>query len=184
MRESRRSTQQNLAGQLLLAHPAMHDPNFRRTVVLMSAHSDDGAMGVVLNRPVGKHLGQFNGQFALGALSNVPVFRGGPVQTEQLLLAAWQFRPDGFKLYFGLEPEKAEQLRADEGMELRAFLGYSGWTKGQLENELRHKTWVVAPVPGDLLQYPQDVGLWRTVLGGMSADWKVLAGEPDDPEAN
>jgi putative transcriptional regulator len=191
MRERRKSTKESLAGQLLLAHPAMRDPNFGRTVILMSAHDEGGAMGVILNRPLGKHLGELNGEFALGTLSDVPVFQGGPVKTEQLLLAAWQFRPDGFKLYFGIEPGKAEQLRADEGLHLRAFLGYSGWDgrsaahpDGQLENELKQKTWIVAPVSGDLLQHAQGVELWRTVLGSMGPQWKLLAGEPDDPAAN
>jgi putative transcriptional regulator len=184
MRERRKSTKESLAGQLLLAHPAMRDPNFSRSVVLMSAHDDGGAMGVILNRPLGKHLGELNGDFALGALSDVPVFQGGPMKTEQLLLAAWQFRPDGFKLYFGIEPGKAEQLRSDEGLHLRAFLGYSGWTGGQLENELKQKTWIVTPVPGDLLQHAQGVELWRAVLGAMGPEWKLLAGEPEDPAAN
>jgi len=184
MRERRESTKESLAGQLLLAHPAMRDPNFRRTVVLMSAHGEEGAMGVVLNRPFGRPLGQLNGQFALGTLSDVPVFHGGPVQTEQLILAAWQFRPDGFKLYFGIEPEKAEQLRSEEGLHLRAFLGYSGWTSGQLESELKQNTWVIASMPEDLMQKPQDTGLWRAVLGGMSPEWKLLADEPDNPEEN
>lgn len=184
MRELHKSTKESLAGQLLLAHPAMRDSNFRRTVVLMSAHGDDGAMGVVLNRPLGRRLGQLNGQFALGGLSDVPVFRGGPVQTEQIILAAWQFRPDGFKLYFGIEPERAEQLRAEDDLHLRAFLGYSGWTGGQLENELKQNTWVVASMPEDLMQKPQDTGLWRAVLGGMSPEWKLLADEPENPEEN
>jgi putative transcriptional regulator len=192
MRERRQSTKtkeslaakESLAGQLLLAHPAMSDPNFGRTVVLISAHDDGGAMGVVLNRPLGKHLGELNGEFALGALSDVPVFQGGPVKTEQLLLAAWQFRTDGFKLYFGIEPDKAAQLRSDEGLHLRAFLGHSGWSRGQLERELKRNTWVVTPVPGNLLQHSEGVELWRTVLGSMGAGWKLLAGEPDDPAVN
>ena len=110
MRERRKATQQSIAGSLLLAHPAMKDPNFRRSVVLMSAHTTDGAMGVVMNRPVGKRLGELNGEFALGPLAAVPVFTGGPVHPEQLLLVAWQDRDDGFQLHFGIEPEKAGQL--------------------------------------------------------------------------
>src|SRR5471032_3363970 len=132
MRERvKRGKAQSLAGSLLLAHPALSDPNFRHTVILMSAHNSEGAMGVVLNRPFGQRLGELNGEFSLGPLASVPVFRGGPVQTEQLVLAAWQTHDEGFKLYFGIEPEKAAQLATEEGMHLRAFLGYSGWTGGQ-----------------------------------------------------
>ena len=78
----RGKTSVHLAGSLLLAHPAMRDPNFRRSVVLLSAHGDDGAMGVVLNRPLGKQLGDLNAQFAASAIAGVPVYKGGPVQTE------------------------------------------------------------------------------------------------------
>ncbi len=185
MRERvKRTGSKSLAGSLLLAHPALKDPNFRHTVILMSAHNGEGAMGVVLNRPLGKRLGEFNGEFSLGPLASVPVFRGGPVQTEQIVLAAWQTHDEGFKLHFGLEPDKAAQLAAEEGMHLRAFLGYSGWSGGQLEKELKQDTWVVASVPGDLMSHPQDDGLWRAVLGGISLDWRLLADEPEDTGLN
>jgi len=184
MRERRKTTKQSIAGSLLLAHPAMKDPNFRRTVVLMSAHNSDGAMGVVMNRPLGKRLGELNGEFALGALGAVPVFTGGPVQPKQLLLVAWQDREDGFQLHFGIEPDKAIQLASETGAQVRAYLGYSGWSRGQLENELKHNTWVVADIPGDLLQHSQDASLWRTVLSAMGEEWRLLAGEPEDPSRN
>jgi len=141
-------------------------------------------MGLVLNRPTGQRLGELNGDFSLGPLASVPVFRGGPVENEQLILAAWQAHDEGFKLYFGIEPEKASQLVMEDGVELRAFLGYSGWTGGQLEGELEQKTWVVTPVPGDLMQHPQGDGLWRAVLGSINHQWKLLADEPEDPTVN
>ncbi len=184
MRERRSGTKETLAGSLLLAHPAMKDPNFRHSVVLMSAHSAEGAMGVVLNRPLDKRLGELNGEFALGPLAGVALFQGGPVQTEQLLLAAWQARPDGFRLHFGIEPDKAVQLLAEEGTHVRAFLGYSGWSAGQLENEMKHHTWIIADVPEDLLTHAQDDSLWRAVLGRAGAEWRLLADEPENPEAN
>ena len=87
MRQRHSHEQVSLAGSLLLAHPALRDPNFRRSVILMSTHSADGAMGVVLNRPLGKRLGELNGEFALSPLAGVPLFGGGPVEPGQLLLA-------------------------------------------------------------------------------------------------
>jgi len=184
MRERSKISRDTLAGSLLLAHPAMKDPNFRRAVVLMSSHTAEGAMGVVLNRPMGKRLGELSGDFALGPLSSVPLFTGGPVQNEQLVLAAWQTRDDGFRLHFGIEPEKAAQLLEEGDTHLRGFLGYSGWSAGQLENEMSMHTWIVADVPEDLLTHSQDESLWRTVLGREGAEWRLLAGEPDDPEVN
>ena len=184
MRERRKATKSTTAGSLLLAHPALKDPNFRRTVVLMSAHGSDGAMGVVLNRPIGKLLGDLNAEFALGPLASVPLYCGGPVEAKQLLLAAWQTRDDGFQLQFGIEPDKAALLIGEEGTHIRAFLGYSGWTRGQLENELKQNTWIVAEVPVDLLDHPQDDGLWRGVLGGVGQEWRLLADEPEDTSRN
>jgi len=184
MRERRQARKESLAGTLLLAHPAMRDPNFRRAVVLMSVHNAEGAMGVVLNRPLGQRLGELNGEFALGALAGVPLFTGGPVQTEQLLLVAWQPQADGFRLHFGVEPERAGQLVAEEGTQVRAFLGYSGWGGGQLEKELKQNTWIVTDVPADLLVHPQNDRLWRSVLGGLGEEWRLLAEEPEDTSLN
>lgn len=183
MRE-RPTTKETLAGSLLLAHPAMRDPNFRHSVVLMSAHNAEGAMGVVLNRPLSKRLGELSGDFALSPLAPVPLFKGGPVQTDQLILVAWQPHPEGFRLHFGLDPEKAQELLGDEGTHIRGFLGYSGWSAGQLENEMKMRTWIVADIPEDLLTHTQDDSLWRTVLGREGAEWRLLANEPDDPEFN
>ncbi|MEO6875421.1 MAG: YqgE/AlgH family protein [Opitutaceae bacterium] len=184
MRERRKGTKHSIVGSLLLAHPSMKDPNFRRAVVLMSAHNADGAMGVVMNRPLGKRLGELNGEFALGALAGVPLFCGGPVAPEQLLLVAWQDREDGFQLHFGIDPEKAIQLLDDGKTNLRAYLGYSGWSRGQLENELKQDTWIVTDIPGDVLDHSQNDTLWRKVLGGVGEEWKLLAEEPEDTSRN
>ena len=150
----------------------------------MSAHNAEGAMGVVMNRPMGKRLGELNGEFALGPLAGVPLFTGGPVQVQQLVLVAWQIWPGGFRLHFGIEPAKAIQLLADDGTQVRAFLGYSGWSAGQLENEMKHQTWVVADVPDDLLAQTSDESLWRTVLGRAGPEWRLFADEPENPEQN
>lgn len=183
MRE-REISKDTLTGSLLLAHPAMRDPNFRRSVVLMSAHNAEGAMGVVLNRPLGKRLGELTGEFALGPLAGIPLFGGGPVQTDQLVLVAWQAHPEGFRLHFGIDPVKAEELLGEEGAHIRGFLGYSGWSAGQLENEMKMRTWIVTDIPEDLLTHSQDDSLWRAVLSREGAEWRLLANEPDEPELN
>jgi putative transcriptional regulator len=178
------SSSQSLAGSLLLAHPALRDPNFKRAVVLMSAHNEEGAMGVVLNRPLKKKLGDLKGPLALGPLSSAPVFNGGPVQTDQLILVAWQMRDDGFRLHFGIDPEKAGELLAEEGTDVRAFMGYSGWSAGQLENELTSQTWIVTEAPGDLFSQPSGAELWSETLRREGDDWRLLADEPEHPEQN
>jgi len=179
-------TPEDLAGRLLLAHPAMRDPNFARTIVLVSAHNADGALGVVLNRPLGRQLGELSGDFVLTPLAGVPLYRGGPVQPEQLILTAWQFDDDegAFQLHFGIEPGKALELLEQGGVTVRGFLGYSGWGKGQLENEMAHNTWVVSPVDGDALGRNDGVALWRAMLGSLAPELKLLADEPEDPAVN
>lgn len=187
MRERRTARKSaSLAGQLLLSHPALREPTFRRTVVLMSAHDHEGAMGVVLNRPLGRQLAELNPEFALGPLAGVPLYAGGPVQPDQLIIVSWQWLKDegAFQLHFGLEPEKAAELLGTPGVVLRAFLGYAGWSKGQLENEMKHDTWFVATVDGEQLEQADGVALWRNILGSLDPDLKLLANEPDDPTVN
>ncbi|MEI6105679.1 MAG: YqgE/AlgH family protein [Opitutae bacterium] len=183
-RTSRKPT--SLAGQLLLAHPVMRDPHFKRTVILLSAHAPEGAMGVVLNRPLGKQLAEINSSFALGPLAGVPLYAGGPVEPEQLIIVSWQWlkQENAFQLHFGIEPEKAAELIGTPGLTVRAFLGYAGWSKGQLESEMKRDTWFVSPVEGGQLEQADGVALWRNLLGELDPDLKFLAGEPDDPSVN
>ncbi len=174
----------SLAGSLLLAHPALKDSNFRRTVILMTADTKDGAMGVVINRPAGRSLASLGGDFALGPLADVPLYLGGPVQTKQLILAAWQSQPHGFQLHLGIEPEAAGSLLFEPATQVRAYFGYAGWSPGQLKNELKHNTWLVADAPPDLFTQPGDLGLWKSSLAKEGDDWLLMAGEPDDPASN
>ncbi len=176
----------SFAGQLLLAHPALRDENFRRTVILLSVHNGEGAMGVVLNRPLDRQLGELNTEFALGPLAGVPVYCGGPVAPEQLIIVSWQWlEPEkAFQLHFGIEPEKAAELIGTPGVTLRAFLGYSGWGEGQLEKEMKQDTWVVTVVAGGELDQRDGVPLWRSILGSIDPGLRLLAEEPEDPTVN
>ncbi|HEY8932287.1 MAG TPA: YqgE/AlgH family protein [Rariglobus sp.] len=175
-----------LGGSLLLAHPSLRDDNFKRTVILIASHDSEGAMGVVLNRPLEKQLGELNDEFAQSPLSQVPLFAGGPVNPAQVILCVWRPHPDndGFQLMFGIDPEKAGELIHEEGVHMRAFLGYAGWTGGQLEDELQRDTWVVSPLVSELLDDAPDEQLWRDLLGQIDDEWKLLANEPDDPSLN
>lgn len=162
----------------------MRDGNFRRSVVLVSVHTKDGAMGVALNRPLGKRLGEINGAFAYGPLSEIEVYSGGPVQLDQMIMVCWQKRDDGFRLHFGVEPQQAEELVTQEQTVLRAFVGFSGWSAGQLEGELKQNAWVVRPMPSDLMEVKGGPEVWRKFLGELSPEWALLANEPEDPAVN
>ncbi|MGH7995430.1 MAG: YqgE/AlgH family protein [Opitutaceae bacterium] len=184
MRERSSSGQPSLAGSLLLAHPSLRDGNFRRAVILMTADDPKGSMGVVVNRPLSGTLGGLGGEFALGPLASVPLFHGGPVESERLLLAAWRAQAHGFQVQFGIEAERAAALAADNGAQVRAFYGYAGWGAGQLANELKLHTWLVAEAPPDLFSQAGGPELWRASVGRQGAEWKLLADEPEEPNQN
>lgn len=177
-----------LAGHLLLSNPALTDDNFHRTVVLVSQHTAaEGALGVVLNRPLGRDLGEEAEPFAYTALADVPLYVGGPVAPQQVILAAWQASEDGrhFQLYFGVTEEKVLQLRgSDPRPEVRAFLGYAGWTAGQLEAELAAHAWLVVPIDTGLLEELDGVELWKALLAKANPEWRFLAEAPEDPGLN
>lgn len=186
MMKTRRTPKESLAGHLLLAHPVMRDPNFGRAVILMSAHDGDGALGVIINQPLDQRLDDVSNDFALSPLAAVPVYRGGPVETEKLILAAWQWREatQDFELQFGLDIERAQALVQMPNVTMRAFLGYSGWGRGQLENEMKRNTWFVAGPADYNLEAQDGPALWRMILGSLDPELKLLADEPDDPTLN
>ena len=179
---------QVVAGSLLVAHPDLSDQNFRRAVVLVSAHTrEDGALGVILNRPLERTLGEVHGEFAFGPLAGVKLYRGGPVSPEQMLLSAWQWNAEEgiFRLHFGISKEKAEELLQNEpGTEVRGFLGYAGWTGGQLEGELKEKAWVIASIEQPVFEKEEGEGLWKNLLGRVKPELRFRADAPDDPSVN
>ena len=171
----------SLAGQVLLAHPSLEDANFRRTAVLLHHHAArQGALGVVLNRPLGRTLADLDGRFARGPLAAVPAHEGGPVHPDRLALGAWRLAPDGLSdLRFGIDEAAAARLAADPAIRLRAYVGHSGWSAGQLENELRLNAWVVVdldPAAEALAGEP----LWKRWLGRARPDLRLLAESPGD----
>ena len=178
---------ENLTGSLLLAKPGMPDPNFRRTVVLLSAHSKEGALGVIVNRAAGLTIGGLQSDLADGPFSDIPVLDGGPVQRDRLILAAWHSSADAklFKFYFGLDPEKLQALReADPALSARAFRGYAGWSAGQLEAELAREDWIVHPVDPERMAKLDGVELWKSLVGGLSPAHRLSVDLPDDPSLN
>jgi putative transcriptional regulator len=176
-----------LAGSLLVAHPSMQDPNFSRTVILVPVHSrEEGALGVVVNRPSSQTLGELDENFRFSRLAGVPVFKGGPVALDRLILAGWKWSADAerFNLFFGIDEEKALQFaETDPDIRLRAFLGHSGWTGGQLESELAQQAWAVSPVLPELDRFG-GTELWRVVARRLDPRFGLLAEAPDDPSAN
>lgn len=187
MRDIDNSTS-GLSGTLLIAHPTLQDPNFKHTVVLLSMHTEeDGALGVVLNRPLNKSLGDVQTQSTSSLLKDIPIYQGGPVEADRMILAAWKWieAESVFRLYFGLTEDRLEEMvLTDPDIEARGFLGYSGWGEGQLEGEIAEDSWMVSPIDGGALQSVDGDELWRSILGKTSPEIGFMADFPDDPSVN
>lgn len=174
-------------GSLLVAHPSLLDPNFKHSVVLLTAHSDaEGSLGVIVNRPLNQTLGQYEPKLQNAALAQVPMYCGGPVADQQLILVAWKWNPQegSFKLFFGINEAKAEELLVeDPEFELRAFVGHSGWGEGQLDAEIEEGAWVPSLLSPEIESGQADE-IWRSILSQRSAELRILADEPEDPSLN
>ncbi len=176
-------------GKLLIAMPMLEDPNFERTVVLVLDHDDEGALGIVLNRPTGTEVGDVLDGWEVVAAAPAMVFGGGPVEPRAVVGLAVS-RP-------GMEPGHTitsrvrtvdptgdpDELFAEvEGA--RIFAGYAGWGPGQLEEEIDQGAWVVVDArPQDVLAAAPET-LWADVLARQPDQLRLLATFPDDPRLN
>jgi putative transcriptional regulator len=174
---------ETLRGQLLVAAPILHDPNFHRTVVLVAEHGEEGAMGLVLNRPTDTSVDDALPELVPLTGAGEPVYVGGPVALESVLAVAELDDPDdSSELLFGAvgfvqEPD-VPVLRG------RVFVGYAGWSAGQLEAELEEESWLVIPAETDDLFSDDPDGLWSTVLRRQGGPYALLSLMPPDPSLN
>lgn len=178
-----------LSGSILLSHPTLLDPNFFKSILFISAHSEEqGSLGVILNRPLGQTLGELDSSFQNEIFSEVPVFEGGPVEKDKLIVAAWEWleSPSSFKLYFGIDLEKAESLRTENNsIEIACFVGHSGWSPGQLEDELEENAWLVSTLDHELFsKMKQKKKIWKKTVGSINDELRLLADCPDNPDRN
>jgi putative transcriptional regulator len=174
-----------IAGSLLIAHPNLLDPNFRRTILLLPLHDpEEGSFGLVLNRPTDKTVADFLPEEELGRVGDVPVFIGGPVSPEQMSFVALQWRNNSLECKLNLEADEVLELLDQKDVSVRAFVGYSGWGKGQLEEELKQKAWVVQKPDRDLLDVDKCAMLWKQIMSEQGAWFRLLAEAPDDPSLN
>ena len=175
----------SLAGQVLLAHPTLQDPNFRESAVLIHSHdAAEGALGVILNRPLGRALGDVERRFRDGPLAGVPLYVGGPVNVGQMAFGGWRFAARGpARIRYGLDEAEAAELVAAGDFHLRAYVGYAGWSAGQLENEMRLDAWVLHGFDR-LAESAEGVGLWKAWMTRARPDLRLLADSPENPGFN
>jgi putative transcriptional regulator len=178
----------HLQGHLLIASPSLHDPNFRRTVVLVTEHNDEGAAGLVLNRPSPASVSELVPQLEELVEEEEQVWLGGPVQPNAVLVLGEFVDPDDAavplfgSLGFPSLEEPEEVLPATTRR--RVFAGYAGWGAGQLEDELERDDWIVEPARNDdaFTETPDE--LWADVLRRKGGIYELVARMPEDPSVN
>ncbi len=179
---------QSLKGQLLVAGPSLLDPNFRRTVVLVGEHTDEGALGVVLNRA-----SEATVEDAVPELTTLIddaelVHLGGPVQPSAIVVVADFADPEQAGALIlgsvGFLPAEVDPDTLGELRRARVFAGYAGWGPGQLDEELDEGSWIVAPALAEDVFTGDPEELWSDVLRRKGGPFEVLALMPPDPSAN
>src|SRR5206468_6778530 len=176
----------SLAGSLLVARPDMLDPNFRRTVLFISEHDpNEGALGVIINRPLDRQVVDLVSEIPPAGLAEVPVFLGGPVGKNQLMFAAFEWQKGtGLKLNHNIALDEASDQGQKNLLTVCAFVGYAGWGAGQLENEVKQKAWVIQNANPSLLKLDRLPNLWFDIMRTLGPWYRMLAAAPDDPSLN
>jgi putative transcriptional regulator len=178
------------SGILLISDPFLKDPNFMRTVVFLCEHQEQGSFGFVLNRKyentIDELIPELEGH-------KIPLFYGGPVQMDTIhFLHQYPAEIPGGQevmkgIYWGGDFDKVvEMIRNDEMNEnkIRFFIGYSGWSDGQLKNELDEKSWLTVKATRKLVFHNDYKELWKDSLKQLGGEYEIMINFPIDPQLN
>lgn len=177
-------------GKILVSEPYLPDPNFERSIVLLCEHNESGSFGFVLNKP---SLASLNDVMEGLETLNVPLFVGGPVQQDTLhylhrceeLAGATQIADD---VYWGGDFENLKFLIDTQQLnqkDIKFFLGYSGWSEGQLNAELEADSWIVSNrFDGELVFETNPKEMWKKSLESMGGRFSIYSNYPEDPRMN
>ncbi len=178
------------SGTLLIANPFLKDPNFSRTVIFLCEHSEKGSFGFVLNRRFPQTLDQLVDELMANSF---PVFEGGPVQRDTLhfLHQYPQLITGGEEVmenvFWGGNYEslianfKQNNLDKDR---IRFFIGYSGWSEGQLDQEMKEESWLTVKATRKLLFDTQPEDIWKNSLRHLGGNYEMMINFPIDPQLN
>ncbi len=177
-------------GRILISEPFLPDFYFNRSVILLVEHNDEGSLGVVMNKPTTRYISD--------AIDDFPEFKsflylGGPVSTDSLFFI--HTRPDLFaesypingQLSWGADINELKELivlNMIKPEEVRIFVGYSGWSKGQLQSELKVNSWVVGEMEPEKLMQAQADELWEQSVSTLGKDYRFWLNFPVNPELN
>ncbi len=182
-------TPETLAGRLLVASATLQDPNFARSVVLIGLHSEEGALGLVLNRPSNSSVASAVPELEELVDSDEPVFVGGPVQSSAVVMLAEFEDPAAAGLLvlgrIGLPaPDASLQQLAAATTRRRVYAGYAGWSEGQLDAEIESGDWIAQDALPDDVFSVEPEQLWSSVLTRKGGQYALLARMPPDPSLN
>jgi putative transcriptional regulator len=177
-------------GILLIADPFLKDPNFMRTVVFLCEHQEEGSFGFVLNRGYDYSLDELvNGLDDL----KLPVFYGGPVQMDTIhFLHQYPEKiPGGYEIaegiFWGGDFDIAIQMirKGEVNLQrIRFYIGYSGWGTGQLNDELKEKSWLTVKASRKIIFHKETEEIWKESLKLLGGDYEMMINFPIDPQLN
>lgn len=176
----------SVAPALLLSMPQLNDPNFKQTVVLLCQHTDEGAWGLVLNRPTGKSATVVTQEGdAMSNRSGLQVWVGGPVELERgcILIGEMPDEGEALQICEGLflsgSPALLQRLLESQTQErIRLLMGYAGWGPGQLERELQQSAWLISDVDLDIVFNTEASVMWDAAIRRLGADPGTLQMSP------
>ena len=179
---------ESLGGKLLIAGPELWDPNFRRTVVLIGHHDEEGAVGVVLNRASEVAVSVAAPPLAGLVTDGERLFLGGPVKPQSAVVLADFEDPERASVVafgsIGFLPDEVDADAEPGLLRARVFAGHAGWGPGQLEAELAEGSWLTEPArPEDVFTAEPD-DLWSSVVRRKGPGFELLASMPFDPSSN
>lgn len=177
-------------GKILIAEPLMGDPNFDRTVVFLTDHNPEGSVGFILNRIVDVSFDELVLDFPS---FNITIGEGGPVQQDNMffLHSKGELLPSSEEIipgvYWGGDFNILKELISMDLLrpeDIRFFLGYSGWSAGQLEAEIDQKAWQIAPANSEIIFNEVPEKIWPKVLASLGGDYPLWQNTPIDPNLN
>ncbi|MCP4043488.1 MAG: YqgE/AlgH family protein [Gammaproteobacteria bacterium] len=178
----------NLTNHFLIAMPALADPNFFHTVTFVCAHNQEGAMGIIVNRPLDLHLGEILAQMNIHTTATTPneirIYDGGPVQRERGFVIHWPkgdwdaMLPVGDELGVTTSRDVLAAVANDEGPKNSLIaLGYAGWGAGQLEKEMAENAWLSGPADMRILFETPSEQRWEAAAGLLGVDFDRLSSQ-------
>ena len=178
----------SLAGHLLISASSLWDPNFRRAVVLIGHHDEEGAVGVVLNRAAEVTVSEAVPALAALVEPGAPLFLGGPVQPQAAVVVADFEVPERAEIIalgsIGFLPQESDPEEIGGIRRARVFAGYAGWGAGQLEAEMDQESWIVEPARPEDVFTDEPQHLWDSVLKRKGSAFDLLRLMPIDPSLN